>query len=366
MARASVHAAAHGAPPRSAVLLVNLGTPDEPTPKAVRRYLAEFLCDPRVIEIPMWLWKPLLHAAILPLRVKAAAGRYASIWMPDGSPLRVWTDKQAKLLQGLLGARGYDILVLGAMRYGTPSIAAALAICAERRVDRLLVLPLYPQYCAATSASAFDEVARVLATMRNPPELRTVKHWHDEPFYIEAMVARLRAHTEMHGTPDRLLLSFHGMPRRTLELGDPYHCECLKTARLLAERMGWADGFWKVAFQSRFGRGKWLEPSTAETLIAWGGDGVGRVDVFCPGFYGDCIETLEEIGIEGRRQFIGAGGREFRFVSCLNDRPEAIVALAAVCEQHGKGWLRRASERAALDVQAKRSAERARAAGAPD
>ncbi|CAN5216521.1 ferrochelatase [soil metagenome] len=354
----------HGSVPRSAVLLVNLGTPDEATPKAVRRYLAEFLSDRRVVEINPWLWKPLLHGVILPLRAKASAARYASIWMSEGSPLRVWTEKQAKLLQGSLYSRGYDVPVLAAMRYGQPSVESAMLELAGREVDRLLVLPLYPQYCAATTATAFDAVNRVVARLRNPPEIRMVKHYHDEPLYIEALVGRLRAHFEQHGQPDRLMLSFHGMPQRTLELGDPYYCECLKTARLVAERMGFADGFWSVAFQSRFGKARWLQPYAAPTLVEWARAGVGRVDVICPGFVADCVETLEEIAIEAKRDFLAAGGREFRFITCLNDRADWIGALTAICEQHGKGWLRKTAQRPALEAAAGAEADRARAAGA--
>jgi ferrochelatase len=351
----------HGTRPRSAVLVINLGTPDEPTPKAVRRYLAEFLSDRRVVEIPKLLWSLILYGIILPIRSKKSAAKYASIWTTDGSPLKVWTEKQAKMLQGYLFDRGWDVEVAWAMRYGNPSIASVIQALAEKGVERILVLPMYPQYSAATTATAYDAVMKQMSKMRNVPELRFIKHYHDHPAYIAALVARWRNHLEQNGQPDQLLLSFHGMPRRTLDLGDPYHCECHKTARLFAEAAGIEPGHMQVTFQSRFGKAAWLQPYTAPTAHAFGKSGLGKLAVMCPGFTADCLETLEEIAQEVRDDFLVAGGKTFDYVSCLNDRPEFIDALATLCEEHGKGWLDRMETRNLRDMEAKGSAARAQA-----
>ena len=354
----------HGNVTKAAVLLINLGTPDEPTPAAVRRYLAEFLSDRRVVEISPLLWKPILYGAILPTRPKKSAAKYASIWTKEGSPLKVWTAKQAGLLRGYLGERGWDVEVAYAMRYGQPSVAQVLTQLQASGVDRVLVVPAYAQYSGTTTASVFDAVFEAAQTLRNVPELRMVKHYHDHPSYIGALVDALRAHFEVHGRPDKLVMSFHGVPRRTLELGDPYHCECHKTARLVAERLGLREDAYLVTFQSRFGRAKWLEPYTAPTLEALARKGVGRVDVVCPGFVADCLETLEEIAMEGRETFLAAGGKEFHYVPCLNDRPAWIHALADVCELHGAGWLPRRDARAAAEEAAAATRARAQAMGA--
>ncbi len=354
----------HGSVERAAVLLINLGTPDAPTPEAVRRYLAQFLSDRRVVEIPRLIWNPILYGAILPTRPKKSAAKYASIWTREGSPLKVWTAKQAAMLRGYLGERGWDVEVAYAMRYGAPSVADTLADLQSRNVQRVLVLPLYPQYSATTTASAFDAVFQAAQGLRNLPELRLIKHYHDHPAYIGAMVDALRAHFEMHGRPDRLVMSFHGVPRRTLELGDPYHCECHKTARLVAERVGLRDDAYVVTFQSRFGKAKWLEPYTAPTLHSLAKQGVKRVDVVCPGFAADCLETLEEIAIEGRAEFLSAGGQAFNYIPCLNDRPSWIAALAELCEAHGAGWLPRLSDRVQAQEAAAASRTRAQDMGA--
>ena len=338
MSRASEPRFAHGKAARTAVLLCNLGTPDEATPAAVRRYLAQFLSDRRVVEIPRLVWWPILHGVILRVRPARSARKYASIWTPDGSPLKVWTEKQALLLRGYLGQRGHPVLVRHAMRYGQPSIASALDALTAEGADRVLVLPLYPQYAASTTASVGDDVAAWTKRVRNVPELRFVKHYHDDPGYIGALARRLDDHWMMHGRPDKLVLSFHGVPRRTLELGDPYHCECLKTARLLAERLKLRDDAMIVTFQSRFGKAEWLKPYTEPTLVALAQKGVGLVDVMCPGFAADCLETLEEIDHEVRAAFLGAGGKEFRYVPCLNDQHEGIAALAGIAIRHMQGW----------------------------
>ena len=351
----------HGTAAKTAVLICNLGTPEEPTPRAVRRYLAEFLSDPRVVEIPRLVWLPILHAIILRTRPAKSARKYARIWMKEGSPLKVWTEKQALLLAGYLGQRGQPVLVRHAMRYGQPSVAGALDALRAEGVERVLVLPLYPQYAAATTASVGDAVADWMKRRRNLPELRFVKHWHDDPGYIGALARRVSDHWMTHGRPDRLVLSFHGLPRRSLLLGDPYHCECLKTGRLLSERLKVRDDFVAVTFQSRFGKAEWLKPYTEPTLIALAKEGVARVDVFCPGFFADCLETLEEIDLEARAAFLAAGGKEFGYIPCLNDQHEGIAALAAIALSHMGGWTTSPPPELA-DLE--RSKQRARAAGA--
>lgn len=329
---------AHGSAPRTAVLLLNLGTPDEPTAPAVRRYLAQFLSDRRVVEIPRWAWWPILHGIILRTRPARSAAKYASVWTPEGSPLKVWTDKQAKLLLGALGERGHRVQVRYAMRYGNPSVASQLDELKAEGATRVLVVPLYPQYSATTTASAFDAVGAWAARTRRLPELRFVNRFHDEPLYIEALAQRMLRHWAEHGEPERVVLSFHGVPKRTLLLGDPYHCECQATARLLGERLGLGADRLHVTFQSRFGRAEWLQPYTEPTLRALAREGVKRVDVACPGFVGDCLETLEEIAIEGRSAFLSAGGQAFHYIPCLNDDPRWIAALAEIAQQHLAGW----------------------------
>ncbi|HET9821349.1 MAG TPA: ferrochelatase [Burkholderiaceae bacterium] len=331
----------HGSAPCTAVLLVNLGTPDEPTAPAVRRYLREFLSDPRVVEIPRLLWWPILHGVILNVRPAKSAAKYASIWTEQGSPLAWWTARQTTLLQGYLGERGLpppQLLVRHAMRYGNPSVASVLDELKARNATRILVLPMYPQYAAATTASVNDAVMAWQVRQRRQPELRFVNRYHDDPGYITALARQVEAHWMTHGRGERLVMSFHGVPERSLLLGDPYHCECHKTARLLAERLGLAPGSWVVTFQSRFGRAKWLEPYTEPTLVELARAGVRRVDVMCPGFTADCLETLEEVSQEARRAFLAAGGQEFGYIACLNDRHEWIAALAAIVQRHLQGW----------------------------
>ena len=328
----------HGQAPRTAVLLCNLGTPDEPTPASLRRYLAQFLSDPRVVEIPAPLWKIILHGIILRVRPAKSAAKYASIWLPEGSPLRVWTEKQAKMLGGFLGERGHHVTVRYAMRYGNPAIPQVLDDLAAGGVTRVLILPAYPQYSGATTASAMDAVGAWAARRRRLPELRFVNHYHDAPDYIEALSNSVREHWVREGRPEKLVMSFHGMPARTLQLGDPYHCECLKTGRLLAEALKLDRNEYLITFQSRFGQAKWLEPYTEPSLKRLAGDGVKRVDVICPGFSADCLETLEEINQEARTAFLQAGGESFHYIPCLNDRMDGMRALAALSEQHLQGW----------------------------
>lgn len=329
----------HGTAPRIGVLLVNLGTPDAPTPKALRRYLAQFLWDPRVVEIPRAIWWFILHGIILPLRPKASAAKYASIWTPEGSPLRVYTERVAAMLKARLQNRLGDMVVVDhAMRYGNPNVAEAISSLRVLHCDRLLVLPMYPQFAGSTTASVFDAVFDALKARRVTPELRMVRNFHDRPDYIDAVAASIREYWAEHGEPDRLMMSFHGVPRRSLDLGDMYHCECHKTGRLIAERLGLAAGRWQVCFQSRFGKAEWLKPYTAPTLIEMAEAGVGRVDVVCPGFVSDCLETLEEIAMEGREEFLTHGGREFHYIPCLNDREDWVDALERIIDEQTADW----------------------------
>ncbi len=301
------------------VLIVNLGTPDAPTPAAVKRYLAEFLSDRRVVEIPPLVWQPILRGIILNTRPKKSAHAYAQVWTERGSPLAVYT---ADTAAGLADAFGPDVLVDWAMRYGTRSIADRLAALKAAGCERILVAPLYPQYCAATTATAVDAVGAALGDMRWQPALRTLPAYHDDPDYIATLASRLRADlAALPFAPDRVIASFHGMPRRTLELGDPYHCHCRKTARLLGEALG-QDLL--VTFQSRFGRAAWLEPYTEPTLAALPRQGVRRIAVLTPGFSADCLETLEEIAMRGRDTFLAAGGEAFAYLPCLNAQADAI------------------------------------------
>ncbi|HMZ85579.1 MAG TPA: ferrochelatase [Giesbergeria sp.] len=351
----------HGQAQRTAVLLCNLGTPDAPTPSALRRYLGQFLADPRVVEIPRLLWLPILHGIILRTRPAKSAAKYASIWRLEGSPLAYWTQQQATLLRGWLGEAGCNVLVRPAMRYGNPSIASQLDALKAEGATRILILPLYPQYSGTTTASVFDAVYAWAGRQRHVPELRFVNRYHDDPLYIEALARRIEAHWKEHGQPDRLVMSFHGVPERTLHLGDPYHCESHKTARLLAERLGLRKDRWQLTFQSRFGKAKWLEPATEPTLVALAQSGTRRVDVVCPGFTSDCLETLEEIAQEAREAFVHAGGKEFHYIPCLNDSPAWIGALSQIAQQHLAGWPVQPPDQATLE----RARDIALASGAP-
>ncbi|HXY04981.1 MAG TPA: ferrochelatase [Burkholderiaceae bacterium] len=354
----------HGVADRAAVLLINLGSPRTPTAGAVRRYLDEFLRDARVVEIPRLAWWPLLKGVVLPTRSGSSAARYASVWTPEGAPLLAHSERQQRALLAEVQRRGLDLDVYLAMRYGDPSIGAALERMRREQVTRLLVLPMYPQYSASTSASAFDAVMRILEQTRNLPELRWVRSFADDSGYIDALRRTVRAYWDEQGRPEKLLMSFHGLPRRSLQLGDPYHCECAKTARLLAEALGIDRNEYVLSFQSRFGRGRWLEPYTVDTLRSLGRAGAGRVDVVCPGFVADCLETLEEIAMEARRVFLTSGGREFHYIACVNDTPRFIQALADLIERHVQGWPVRAQSRAQREELARAGAQRARQLGA--
>ncbi len=324
--------------PHTAVLLCNLGTPDEPTPPAVRRYLKEFLNDPRVVEIPRLIWWVILNGVILRVRPKASAAKYATVWTKEGSPLKVWTEKQARLLEGYLGERGHRVMVRPAMRYASPSMASVLDEMKTAGISRVLVLPLYPQYSGPTTASVCDAVYQWAMQARSIPEFRFVNRYHDDPGYIAALAKKMIDHWATDGRPDKLVLSFHGVPKRTLTLGDTYHCECMKTARLLRERLGLKPDEVLVTFQSRLGKAEWLQPYTEPTLIKLAQQGVKRVDVMCPGFTSDCLETLEEIAQEARDAFLHAGGLTFHYVTCLNDQHEWMLALTGIALKHMQGW----------------------------
>jgi ferrochelatase len=351
----------HGTAAKTGVLLINLGSPAAPTPAAVRRYLREFLSDPFVVEIPAPLWWLILNFIVLTTRPGASAERYAQIWTPEGSPLVTTTAKQATLLRGYLGERVRAPLVVDyAMRYGEPSVDRVITRMREQGCDRILALPLYPQYAASTTASACDAVFTALARVRNQPALRTVRHFHDHPGYIGALAQSVNDYWMQHGRPELLVMSFHGVPRLTLERGDPYHCECQKTARLLADALGLQPAQWKIVFQSRFGRAAWLKPYAAEVLAELGRAKSRRVDVVCPGFVADCLETLEEIALEGKTIFLNAGGGEFHYIPCLNLRNDWIEALTDLVTKNLLGW---AAPEPGADELA-RSRERALAAGA--
>ncbi len=331
---------AHGTPEKTGILLVNLGTPDAPTPQAVRAYLKEFLSDPRVVEIPRAIWWLILNGIILNVRPRKSAAKYASIWLKEGSPLRVHTKKQAALLQEFLGERTkVPFVVEHAMRYGNPSIPSVLRKLKEQNCQRILVVPMYPQYAASTTATVTDIVFGELQQMRNTPALRTIKHFHDHPGYIKALAGNINDYWMKHGRPDKLLMSFHGLPHYTLDKSDPYHCECHKTGRLLAQELGLKPEQYAISFQSRFGKAAWLQPYTTATLKEWGKQKTGRVDVVCPGFVADCLETLEEIAQEGKEDFQHAGGGEYHYIPCLNDRNDWLHALTDLVLDNLHGWL---------------------------
>jgi ferrochelatase len=325
------------------VLLVNLGTPDAPTPKAVRRYLGEFLSDRRVVELPPILWQPILRGIILNTRPRKSAHAYAQVWTDQGSPLAAITAAQASALQARLGAKGLGAVQVGwAMRYGNPALGAQLAAMKQAGCDRILLAPLYPQYSGATTATAIDAAGEALKAMRWQPAIRTLPPYYDDPGHIAALKADItRQLTALAFQPEVLLLSFHGMPLRTLELGDPYHCQCRKTARLLGEALAADFPALRivVSFQSRFGKAKWLEPFTEATIAAEAAGGTRRLAIATPGFSADCLETREELAIRGRAQFLEAGGAEFAVLDCLNDSAAGMTMLEMLVRRELSGWL---------------------------
>ena len=325
--------------PTTAILLCNLGTPDAPTASALRRYLAEFLSDRRVVEIPRIAWWPLLHGIILRTRPAKSAAKYQTIWTKEGSPLLLWTEKQASMLHGWLGQAGLLIPVLPGMRYGQPAIQQQLQVLANQGVQRILVLPLYPQYSSTTVASVFDDVTAWASRQRALPELRFVNSYHDHPGYIAALAQSVRRHWQREGArAEKLIVSFHGIPERNVRLGDPYRAQCEETTELLASALQLAPGQYQLTFQSRFGRAAWLQPYTEPTLVALAKGGTRSVDVICPGFAADCLETLQEINQEVREAFTHAGGEQFRYIPCLNDDNAWITALSQIARQHLNGW----------------------------
>lgn len=325
--------------PKVGVLLVNLGTPDDASPAAVRRYLREFLSDRRVVEIPPLVWQPILRGIILNTRPRKSAAAYAKVWDHDAgdSPLRVITRAQAEALQAVLPG----VVVDWAMRYGNPSIEARLTALRDAGCTRLLIAPLYPQYSAATTATVMDKAYDVLKRWRWQPALRTLPPYYDDPAYIDALARSVEAGLAgLDFEPELLIASFHGMPARTLRLGDPYHCHCQGTARLLSERLGWAPDKLRVTFQSRFGRAEWLQPYTDATLAALPGEGVRRIAVIAPGFAADCLETLEEIAMQGRETFERAGGERFAYLPCLNAGAPGIDMMQKLMARELEGWVR--------------------------
>jgi ferrochelatase len=329
----------HDAADSLGILLVNLGTPDSPSPADVRRYLKEFLWDPRVVEMARPIWWLVLNGVILNTRPRRSAAAYAKVWTDEGSPLLVISkQQQAALQQQLSDTLPGPVHVALAMRYGNPSIATGLAELREAGARRVLVLPLYPQYSATTTASIFDAVTAELKNWRWLPELRFVNHYHDDPAYIAALADSVREHWAQHGQAEKLVMSFHGIPKEYFEAGDPYFCECQKTGRLLAEALGLSEQQWLLTFQSRLGPKEWLSPYTDQTLEQLGKGGTRTVDVICPGFAADCLETLEEIAMENRDTFLEAGGEGYRYIPCLNDRPDHIAQLGQLVQRHVQGW----------------------------
>lgn len=357
----------HGIQQRLGILLVNLGTPDEATPRAVRRYLAEFLRDTRVVEIPRLIWWPILYLIVLVKRPKESAEKYKKIWTEQGSPLMHYSRRQAQFVEKVLTNKfNGPISVALAMRYGNPSIESELNELRRQGVQRLLVLPLYPQYSGTSTASVFDEVTRVLRKWRWIPEVRFVNDYHDHKLYIDALVKSVNHHWEQNKPGDILIFSFHGIPQRNFDKGDPYFCQCQKTARLVADQLELPDHRWQVVFQSRFGRTKWLQPYCSETLAELPKLGRKSIDVICPGFASDCLETLEEINMENKEIFMQAGGQSFNYIPALNDSPSHMQALCTIISQHTFGWPEtlQSYDAGKAAVASKESRERAIALGA--
>lgn len=343
----------HSEIPAVGVLLANLGTPDAADTPALRRYLREFLLDPRVIEMSRPLWWLILHLFVLPFRPRKSAELYKKVWTPEGSPLLVISRRQAAAVEKALRAQtGTLVHVALGMRYGNPSLKAALRELAEKGCRRILVLPLYPQYAAVTSGSTFDGVAAELRAWRWVPELRILQHYHDEPGYVRALAATVREAWADGSQPDKLLFSFHGIPQRYFEAGDPYFCHCQKTARLVAQELGLSRDRYEVSFQSLFGKEEWLKPYTDKTMQAMARAGVRSLDVVCPGFAADCLETIEEIDEQNREIFLHAGGERYRYIPALNDRPDHVRFLTELALRNLHGWLEPDAARARREAEA--------------
>ncbi|SHE81876.1 ferrochelatase [Microbulbifer donghaiensis] len=324
----------------TAVILMNLGTPSEPTAPAVRSFLRDFLSDPRVVEIPRPLWLAILHGLVLPLRPRRIAPAYAEIWgrsadgePVEGSPLLYYTRRQAELLQEYLREQRPDITVTHAVTYGEPQLESVIARLRREGFESFTVLPLYPQYSATTTAAIYDQVAQIFRNSRDIPDINVVRDYYQNPFYIRALANSVRDYWEKRGPADKLLLSFHGIPKANIKKGDPYYRQCCETAEHLAAELGLNADQWQVSFQSRFGKAEWLQPYTDKTLIEWGKKGIARVDVICPAFAADCLETLEEISVENRANFLKAGGKDYHYIPALNLRRDHIEALAAIVEE---------------------------------
>lgn len=326
-------------PPKIGVLLINLGTPDDAEPAAIRRYLAEFLSDPRVVELPALFWQPILRTAVLGLRPRKLVPRYQSIWLPEGAPLLVYSEQQVAALQQCFADQGWPIQVALGMRYGSPSIADGLEQLRQQSCDKILVVPLYPQYAASTTASAVDAVTQQVARYRRQPELRFINSFCAHEAYIQPLATQIRQYWQQHGKPERLLLSFHGIPKHSVEAGDPYHMECMHTLYALQQVLADEQVPIYHAFQSRFGAAEWLQPYTEPLLKQWVQEGVTNIHVTCPGFIVDCLETLEEIDVEYREIFLQAGGQNFGYIPCLNAEPHWIQGLVRLIQQHLQGWL---------------------------
>ncbi len=355
----------HGDQLKVGILLANLGTPDAPTAKALRPYLKQFLMDRRVVEIPRLIWWWILHCIILVIRPKKSAEKYAQVWMQEGSPLLVHAKNQAQLLRGYLGQKiKSPFAVELGMSYGNPSMQSAIENLKAQHCNKILVFPLYPQYAASSTAASLDAVWKTLLKMRNVPAIRTIKHYHDHPAYIQALATSINKFWQINGKPEKLILSFHGVPKFHLMKGDLYHCECHKTGRLLAEALGLDQDQYQIAFQSRFGKQEWLKPYLASSLEALGQQKVKRIDVVCPGFSSDCLETLEEIAMEGKHIFQSNGGGEYHYIPALNENEAWIHAMTTIALENLQGWVSTEWDNNAAQQEGKDIAARAKALGA--
>lgn len=355
----------HGNQRKVGILLANLGTPDAPTAKALRPYLKQFLMDRRIVEIPRFIWWWILHCIILVVRPKKSAEKYAQVWMKEGSPLLVHAEKQAQLFSGYLAQKVKSpfVVELG-MSYGNPSMHSAIEKLKAQHCDKILVFPLYPQYAASSTAASLDAIWKTLLKTRNVPAIRTIKHYHDHPDYIKALASSMNAYWMINGKPEKLIMSFHGVPKVHLMKGDPYHCECHKTARLLAEALGLNQEQYEVAFQSRFGKQEWLKPYLANTLEKLGKAKTNRLDVVCPGFSSDCLETLEEIAMEGKVIFQSNGGGEYHYIPALNENDTWIHAMTNIALENLTGWVHSDWDKDTEKQLTQETARRAKALGA--